>query len=227
MFLGYSVLLYHFQNNGSIYIHVFVTKIGRSPNPADVEFFAGDEISHSSRLLNKFKKIRHHKTHNLLTGQSDTKADEQSEITLEAMSHWHPNLTINLVTDQTNWVKGAVPQPLDDYIHFSKDVHIYYPIIFINDYWNMMRDYQPINKTTEKLDFSITYQPLSLFKWQLYAAQAAKNKWTSSFLGDNIASATEDSEDDQDSLKETLLGNHDEFIFITVEIFIISLLVFP
>lgn len=31
----------------------------------------------------------------------------------EYVSHWHPNLTINLVTDHTNWVYGQVPPPLD------------------------------------------------------------------------------------------------------------------
>lgn len=215
------IKLFYFQNNGSIYIHVFVTKSGMSPNPADLESYAGDEISHSSRILNKFKKIRYEKTHNLLTGQTEKIADVHSEKVSEATSHWHPNLTINVVTDQTNWMKGAVPQPLDEYIHFSKDVHIYYPIIFINDYWNMMRDYQPINTTTEILDLSLTYQPLSLFKWQLYAAQAAKNKWTTSVLGESIAGATEDSDEDQDSLKETLLSTNPYLLGLTVAISIL------
>ncbi len=32
----------------------------------------------------------------------------------EVVSHWHPNLTISLVTDQTNWAQGAVPPPLNE-----------------------------------------------------------------------------------------------------------------
>lgn len=32
----------------------------------------------------------------------------------EYVSHWHPNLTVNLLVDQTNWVYGQVPQPLDE-----------------------------------------------------------------------------------------------------------------
>lgn len=31
----------------------------------------------------------------------------------EYVSLWHPNLTINLITDQTIWVYGQVPSPLD------------------------------------------------------------------------------------------------------------------
>lgn len=34
-------------------------------------------------------------------------------MTQELVSHWHPNLTINIVTDQTNWVYGQIPPPLD------------------------------------------------------------------------------------------------------------------
>ena len=47
----------------------------------------------------------------------------------------------------------------------------------------MQRDYQPLNDTVKTLELRLTYQPLSLFRWQLYAAQAMRNKWTSSFMG--------------------------------------------
>lgn len=46
----------------------------------------------------------------------------------EYVSHWHPNLTVNLVVDQTNWVYGQVPQPLDEceriYV-YTKRIHVY------------------------------------------------------------------------------------------------------
>lgn len=124
----------------------------------------------------------------------------------EYVSHWHPNLTVNLVVDQTNWVYGQVPQPLDECkriyvyviickcvgntsyfvlldVHFLPGRNAYKPIIYTNDFWNMQRDYQPLNDTIEQLELRLTYQPLSLFKWQIYAAQSVRNKWTSSFMG--------------------------------------------
>ena len=52
----------------------------------------------------------------------------------------------------------------------------YKPILFVNTYWSLNRDYQPINDTVTQLNLTLTFQPLSLFKWQLYAAQTAKNK---------------------------------------------------
>lgn len=212
------------QKNGTIYIHVYVTKFGLSPNPAARDSYAGTEIGHTSRLLNKFKKIRYARTHNLLTGETDKTPEEirKSEImTSEVVSHWHPNMTINLVTDQTNWVKGAVPQPLDEYVTFDQEGLTYYPIVFLNDYWNMLRDYQPINETTKVLDLTLTFQPLSLFKWQLYAAQAMKNKWTSNFFGDALAGAADEPDEDQDSIKETLLETNPYLLGLTIAISIL------
>lgn len=68
-------------------------------------------------------------------------------------------------------------------IHFLSGGNSYKPILYMNDFWNMQRDYQPINDTIEQLELKLTYQPLSLFKWQIYAAQSVRNKWTSSFMG--------------------------------------------
>lgn len=211
------------QNNGSIFLHVYVTRFGMSPDPASGSAYANQELGHVRRLLNKFKKIKFTKTHNLLTGETAKSAEEVAKSLImqnEILSHWHPNLTINLVTDQTNWVPGSVPQPLDEYVTFSPNGNTYYPIVFLNDYWNMGRDYTPINETVKSLPLHLTFQPLSLFKWQLYAAQSMKNKWTSNILGDAFATE-EASDDDQDSLKETLLETNPYLLGMTVAISIL------
>lgn len=61
---------------------------------------------------------------------------------------------------------------------------MYKPVVFLNDFWNMQRDFQPLNNTVTELELRLTYQPLSLWKWQLYLAQTMRKKWTSSFLGE-------------------------------------------
>lgn len=203
--------------NGSIYLHTYVTKSGHSPNPKDKDF-AGRQMGYTRRLLNKFKKIKYTKTHNLITGGTAKSEEEiqKSEImSSEIVSHWHSNLTINFVTDQTNWVKGSVPSPLDEFIHFLPGGITYLPIIYYNDYWNMLRDYQPINETTTTLDLYLTYQPLSLFKWQLYAAQNMRGKFLkNNILGDVLVSEQQDEE--EDSLKETLLETNPYLLGATI-----------
>lgn len=210
------------MNNGSLFLHTFVTKAGKSPNPDAGSDYAGRLMGYASGMLSKYKKIKRVRTHNLLAGEKEMFEKELDNALVEdrIVSHWHPNLTINLVTDWTNWVKGSVPAPLDEYIRFLPGGQTYLPIVFYNDYWNMLRDYQPINETTPVLELNLSYQPLSLFKWQLYAAQAMRNKWANNILGEALTGGVE-SDEDQDSLKETLLETNPYLLGITIAISIL------
>jgi hypothetical protein len=64
------------------------------------------------------------KTANLLTGNTEvdqaTVVEVGEEIPLEIVSHLHSNLTVQIVDDHTPWVKGQVPQPLDEFVEFDK-----------------------------------------------------------------------------------------------------------
>lgn len=207
------------KNNGSIYLHVFVVRTGKSPDPRDKEIYAGDFISYGKKMVNKYKKLRYMKTHNLLTGQTEKSEEEQMKaetLKEEIVSHWHPNLTINLVTDQTSWMQGSVPPPLDEFIYFLPDGKQYKPAVFLNDYWNMMRDYVPINITTTTLNLQLTYQPLSLFKWQLYTAQAMRDK-----LSMFSALGAEEQDEEQDTVKELLLDTSPYLLGLTISVSIL------
>ncbi|KAL0831271.1 hypothetical protein ABMA28_002116 [Loxostege sticticalis] len=207
------------KNNGSIYLHVYVVQSGMSPDPKNKEDYAGPYVTYGKKMLNKYKKLRYQKTHNLLTGQTEKSEEEIKKAETmkeEIVSHWHPNLTINLVTDQTNWMQGSVPPPLDEFILFLPDGKQYKPAVFLNDYWNMMRDYTPINKTTTNLKLELTFQPLSLFKWQLYTAQAMRDK-----LSMFSALGAEEQDEEQDTVKELLLDTSPYLLGLTISVSIL------
>ena len=67
------------------------------------------------------RKRRLSRTVNLLTGHtgvhSDLVASKDTPVDvkyLPPISHWHPNLTINLIDDHTPWVRGSVPAPINE-----------------------------------------------------------------------------------------------------------------
>uniref|UniRef100_K1R4I6 Cleft lip and palate transmembrane protein 1-like protein n=1 Tax=Magallana gigas TaxID=29159 RepID=K1R4I6_MAGGI len=170
--------------------------------------------------INKYKKRRFHKTVNLLTGETDVHPDliqTENRSAFEILNHWHPNLTINLMDDHSPWMKNHVPQPLDEYIEFLPGTDNYQPILYFNDYWNLNTDYMPINQTTPVLNLTITYSPISLFKWQMYAAQGMRNKWYGMLGADFV----EESDEDQDSLKTTVLETNPYLLALTVIISIV------
>jgi hypothetical protein len=58
----------------------------------------------------------------------------------------------------------------------------YKPIIFPNEFWHLRQHYMPVNETTPTLPLQITFQPMSLMKFQAFAsmthgfAEAAKQQ---------------------------------------------------
>ncbi len=47
----------------------------------------------------------------------------------------------------------------------------------MNDYWNLNKEYQPLNETVKEVNLTVTFQPLSMFRWQMYSAQQMRNKF--------------------------------------------------
>ncbi|XP_046847536.1 cleft lip and palate transmembrane protein 1 homolog [Xenia sp. Carnegie-2017] len=201
------------QNNGSLYLHAFITKSGVSPDPNSNNHKEQDVVG-STKLMTVYRKRRIHRTKNLLTGEADIQRDSKTgdkNTPVELISYWHSNLTINLLDDQTQWTKGSVPSPLDEFIKFDEKTGGYYPVLYLNDYWNYFSDYMPVNETTKILDLYLTYSPLSLFKWQMYESQRMRKKWFAVF-GDDF----QDSEEDQDSMKKTMAETNPYLLGLTV-----------
>ncbi|KAG7215559.1 hypothetical protein INR49_022143 [Caranx melampygus] len=179
------------QQNGSLYIHVYFTKSGFHPDP-----------KRKGSIADWQQFMQHERA--------------ESHGPVEIISHWHPNLTINMVDDHTAWVKGSVPPPLDQHVKFDAVSGDYYPIVYFNDYWNLQRDYYPINETLTKLPLRLTYCPLSLWRWQLYAAQNARSPWN--FLPEDTY---EQSDEDQDSVKVALLETNPYLLGLTIIVSIV------
>uniref|UniRef100_A0A8V5H177 Uncharacterized protein n=1 Tax=Melopsittacus undulatus TaxID=13146 RepID=A0A8V5H177_MELUD len=189
---------------------------GADPKP----FLSSGRLGMAHPMINKYKRRRFQKTKNLLTGETEAdpemikRAEDYGPV--EVISHWHPNLTINMVDDHTPWVKGSVPPPLDQYVKFDAISGDYYPILYFNDYWNLQKDYFPINESLQRLPFRLSFCPLSLWRWQLYAAQSTKSPWN--FLGEDLY---EQSDEEQDSVKVALLETNPYLLALTIIVSIV------
>ncbi|KXJ13308.1 cleft lip and palate transmembrane protein 1 homolog [Exaiptasia diaphana] len=204
------------MNNGSLYAHVFITRQHKSPNPKSPHY-KRLEVVNRTKQLTAFKKRRISKTVNLLSGKIDPEAIKAAEIkSQEIINYWHPNLTINVMDDQTPWTPGAVPPPMDEFIIFDNITNSYFPLLYLNSYWNLQSDYMPINETTPELDLHLTYSPISLFKWQMYESQRVRQKWFS-VLGDDM----QQTDEEQDTLKRTMVETNPYLLGITIVVSLI------
>lgn len=205
------------QNNGSIWLHAYFVKSGFVPveEDRDAKNYSPIYTLHKRKQLNKFKRRRYKDTHNLITGKTEKSIQEQekikNKIKEEVVSHWHPNLTINMVYDHTAWSPESVPSQLSEFIEFEHQTGKYFPIVYMNEYWNLQRDYQPINDTVKRVQLSLTYKPIGLLKWQMYAAQGMQNKWANMMGTEPV-----DNEDEQDYIKEALLDTSPILLGLTI-----------
>ncbi|VDL70731.1 unnamed protein product [Nippostrongylus brasiliensis] len=185
--------------NQSIYLHVFITKAGSSPNPRDRTYMKR-EIVYGVYQLNKFRKKYYKQTSNLLTGKTDQSEDDiakAAKIKFEILNFWHPNITLNLVDDQTQWSKGSLPPPLDEAVIFDTVGGFYLPILHFNNYWNLASEYMPINETVT-VRFFYTFNTFQM-----------RSKWSSMLGG-------EQEDDDQDAIKHALLETNPVLLAVTV-----------
>uniref|UniRef100_A0A452DSB6 CLPTM1 regulator of GABA type A receptor forward trafficking n=1 Tax=Capra hircus TaxID=9925 RepID=A0A452DSB6_CAPHI len=191
------------QQNGSIYIHVYFTKSGFHPDPRQKALYRRLATVHMSRMINKYKRRRFQKTKNLLTGETEADPEMIKVNTSRAIRSWgrRPD--------------PALPRVSAD-VKFDAVSGDYYPIIYFNDYWNLQKDYYPINESLASLPLRVSFCPLSLWRWQLYAAQSAKSPWN--FLGDELY---EQSDEEQDSVKVALLETNPYLLALTIIVSIV------
>ncbi|CAF1488397.1 unnamed protein product [Rotaria magnacalcarata] len=206
------------QNNGSLYLHVVVTKHGNSIDPDERESHSPQFVFSKSKRLNRYKKKVYKKTKNLLTGNTEQDEEYQKKAEdklVELLSHWHSNMTINLLDDQSPWAKGSVPPPMDKFFDFEIYTGKYYPVLYLNDYWNLLSDYYPINDTMDHLNLTVTVAPIQLWKWQMYVSQNVRQSWYGNILGD------EENDDDQDAMKRALVETNPYLLVITIVVSIV------
>lgn len=85
-------------------------------------------------------------------------------------------------------------------IHWYEPTNQYFPVVYINDFWNLNEEYMPLNESTPELTFRLTVAPLSLFKWQLYLSQSMRQSWLQGFFGQTEDDQLND-DADQDTMK--------------------------
>ncbi|KAF7798918.1 hypothetical protein EIP86_010146 [Pleurotus ostreatoroseus] len=119
-------------------------------------------------------KVR--KEHNLLGSHEEAEVEEAGEQPGDIItSHWHSNLTIGLVSDAVPVPVTQLPAPVAQYITLLPERDetgtkgFYRPIIFPNDFWHLRSQYIEINTTTPTLPLQVTFQPMSYWKFQLFA----------------------------------------------------------
>ena len=166
------------QNEGTLWAHFFVALQGHSLDPTAKDYNVA-KAQHFFRPLNHVlpkKKVR--KTKKLLESSNDT--DEASEDLPSGptfASYYHPNFTMSFIPDAgvQSYVNmhPAVRQHVNLETTGARDATgqtgWYYPILYVNTFWQLRDHMTELNSTVKSLPIHITLNNLNNWKFSLYS----------------------------------------------------------
>lgn len=97
-----------------------------------------------------------------LADTSSTKEKDQPII-----SYWWPNVTIHATSSDDPLPVQSPPLVLQQ-LRLTPDGKSFYPFFFVNDFWMLQENLNPINETVQSLNVSLSFSPLAMWKFQLY-----------------------------------------------------------
>ncbi|DAZ92897.1 TPA: hypothetical protein N0F65_000588 [Lagenidium giganteum] len=216
----------HLLRNGSLFAHVFLTRDGYSPNPADDAFDPMASV-HQSQQLNVFRpRPKIVKKRNLLEAaqEDDAAADADSKAAADAasteedavqdttfLSMWKPELIVNMVHDDTVYSSRVRPPPfMATHLVLDDETESYTPVLYLNDFWVLEEHLMPINATITTLPLSLTFYPLPLYKFAIYQ-QMAQNF-------ENQEAAGTSTRKDTDGMKRLFIDTNPYLLAVTIAV---------
>ncbi|KAI0278880.1 cleft lip and palate transmembrane 1 [Russula aff. rugulosa BPL654] len=165
------------QHNGSLWAHIFLTKDNVDPDPSSAAY-REESVHHVRKLLTRFlPRPKFRKERKLLRDKNDMAVvDDEPEVADTIVSYWHQNLTLALVSDTTS-IQYVLPPAIAEHVDLVPGKRdetgargYYNPIIFSNEFWHLRSQYIEINATTPSVPLRVVFQPMSYFKFQMFAS---------------------------------------------------------
>ncbi|KAK4694233.1 hypothetical protein P7C71_g3314, partial [Lecanoromycetidae sp. Uapishka_2] len=165
------------QNNSTLWAHFYVSLHGEVLDPTASGYDA-TKAYHFLRPLNNImpkKKIK--KTKNLLAGSNETETVEEVP-TSRFGSYYHPNFTMAFIPDSGIQSYTAMHPAVRQHVQLessgardeSGQNGWYYPILFVNTFWQLRDHMTELNSTVTELPLHITLTNMNNWKMAIYAS---------------------------------------------------------
>jgi hypothetical protein len=165
--------------NGSLWAHFYMALHGHVLDPAARGYDAA-KAHHFFRPLNHIlPKKRPVKTKKLLSASGDNEEvmDDKRQFPTFG-SYYHPNFTMSFIPDSGTQVYTTLHPAVRKHIELetggARDATgengWYYPILFVNTFWQLKDHMVELNSTVTSLPIRITLNNLNNWKFSLYAS---------------------------------------------------------
>jgi len=165
------------QNNGTLWAHFYIGLHGETLDPTASGYDAAKAYHFSRPLNNIMPKKKVKKTKNLLAGTNETDIVEEAPESRFG-SYYHPNFTMAFIPDSGvqpyTTMHPAVRQHVQLESTGARDASgqngWYYPILFLNTFWQLRDHMTELNSTVKELPLHITLTNMNNWKMTIYAS---------------------------------------------------------
>ena len=167
------------QNNGTLWAHFYVALHGHTLDPT-AQGYDVAKAYHFVRPLNQFlpkKKVK--KTKSLLGSSTDNETvEEEIPKTPGVGSYYHPNFTVSFIPDSGTQTYTTMHPAVRQFVQLettgardsSGQNGWYYPILFVNTFWQLRDHMTELNSTVKELPLHINLNSMANWKFSIYAS---------------------------------------------------------
>lgn len=166
------------KQNGTLWAHFYVALTGQQLDPSAKDY-STETAYHFVRPLNQYlPKKKAKKLKNLLADADETEEVEDDTPDVQIVSYYHPNFTVSVIPDsgiqKYRMMHPAVRQHMHLESSGARDITgqngWYYPIVFLNTFWQLKSHMTELNSTVETLPLRITLNNMKNWKFSLVAS---------------------------------------------------------
>lgn len=207
------------QHNGTLWAHFYVAQSGSLLDPT-LPAYDYSKAYRVSRPLNQYlakKKVS--KKRNLLSG-SDTAEDHDEEPEVQGStisSYYHPNFTLSFIPDSGSQAYPQMHPAVRQFVQLeptgARDEETgtkawYYPILYLNTFWQLRSDMMELNDTITELPFNIHLKNEANWKFTIMASMDEGMKETARKAAQGQAGPGGGDGSELEMVKEVLLNSN-------------------
>jgi hypothetical protein len=215
------------QNNGTLWAHFLIAQAGSALDPGAPGYDTGKAYHFTRPLTQYLLKKKAAKRHNLLSGGEAPQLTPEEEEELKASStlasYYHPNITLSFIPDTGTANYPSMHPAMRSFIQLERSGARdasgqngwYYPVLFLNTFWQLRSHMTELNSTVKELDINIHLNNLANWKYSILASMDDSMKANAQKIarGESVPGGGDGSE--MEMFKEILLDSNIYLLSIT------------
>ncbi|PHH75299.1 hypothetical protein CDD80_2485 [Ophiocordyceps camponoti-rufipedis] len=172
------------QNNGTLWGHFYIGLTGSQLDPREPGFDSERAYHFAHPLTQYLAKKKVAKTRNLLDSRSEAEPEEPKPVGPIITSHYHPNASFAFVpamgVKDFSQLHPAIRQFLRLEATGARDGSgengWYYPLLFVNTFWQLSSHMTVLNDTVKELPLHIELKNMAFWQFQVLASIEMNSK---------------------------------------------------